>query len=123
MLLGFSTMAAEPMTLFSHTIDAPGVARVLRGLAPKLEMHGTDERWTRIIIRESRGLLRGPATIEFNHERVSPHLAGSVGQSSRVGAPLVPRCALPRRGRVSLLARDYNRKSCAVATRWSISLT
>jgi hypothetical protein len=61
-------MAAEPLTLFSHKIDPAGVARVLRGIAPKMEMEGTEENWTRIVICESRGILRRAATIEFNHD-------------------------------------------------------
>jgi hypothetical protein len=76
-------MAAEPITLFSHSIDPPGVARALRGLAPKLDMQGTDENWTRIIIRERRGLLRRAATIEFNHDR--DYYSGPGWQQQRTG--------------------------------------
>jgi len=61
-------MGAEPFTLFSHKIDPAGVARVLRGLAPKMEMEGTEQNWTRIVIRESRGLLRRGVVIEFTHD-------------------------------------------------------
>jgi hypothetical protein len=61
-------MPAEPITFFSHKLDPAGVARALRSLAPKLEMVGNDDDWTRIDISESRGLLRKPATIRFNND-------------------------------------------------------
>ena len=94
-------MPAEPITFFSHKLDPAGVARVLRGLAPKLAMVGTDENWTRIDISESRGLLRKPVTIRFNNDpdyytgaEWERQRSGMLGYFSRFElGPLWPRVA------------------------------
>ena len=50
-------MAAEPITIYSHKIDPAGVARVLRALAPDLEIDGPDDAWSHITIRGLKKLL------------------------------------------------------------------
>jgi hypothetical protein len=59
------------------------VARVLRSLAPTMEMQGTDDNWTRIVIRESRGLLRRTVVVEFSHD--PEYYSGPGWQQQRTG--------------------------------------
>jgi hypothetical protein len=60
-------MAAEPINIFSCKIDPRGVVRVLRSLAPSLQVIGPEDCWKKIIISTSRGWLRKPIVLAFLH--------------------------------------------------------
>jgi hypothetical protein len=61
-------VSAEPIVLYSHRIDPVGVLRVLRDLAPDIEVEGTPEAWTRATIRQRVGFLRRPRVLSFGHD-------------------------------------------------------
>jgi hypothetical protein len=60
-------VSAEPIVLYSHRIDPGGVLRLLRDLAPDVEVEGSPDAWTRATIRESAGFLRKRRTLSFGH--------------------------------------------------------
>lgn len=61
-------MGAEPITLFSHTIDPKGVLDVLRGMAPDLDLVGSEDNWERVTITGRRRFLRKPESITFTQD-------------------------------------------------------
>ena len=62
-------MAAEPIVIYSHKIDAAGVLQLLRQMSPGLQVKGPPDNWQSITITEKRGLLKRAATLSFGHDR------------------------------------------------------
>lgn len=61
-------MSTEPIVIYSHRVDPAGVLRILRDLAPDIEVEGSPDAWTRATIREPIGFLRKPRTLSFRHD-------------------------------------------------------
>jgi hypothetical protein len=61
-------MSAEPINLFSRTIDPAGVLAFLRSLAPGLKVVGPDDNWERIEIVTGKGLLRKGRMLALLHD-------------------------------------------------------
>ena len=60
-------MAAEPINIFSHKQDLPGVAALLRQLAPDATVTGPDQAWQRIEIKGKTSWLRKAPTLIFKN--------------------------------------------------------
>ena len=63
-----STMAAEPINLFSRKIDPRGVVQVLRTLAPSLQVIGLEDCWEKIIIAGSKRFFKKSPLLTFIHD-------------------------------------------------------
>lgn len=61
-------MSAEPINIFSRKIDPRGVVRVLRTLAPSLQLEGPEDCWKKIIIAGPRRFFKKSASLTFMHD-------------------------------------------------------
>ena len=63
-------MATEPITIFSHAVDPPGVLDALRQLTPNVAVVGPADNWTTATVLVSQGLFRRkPRRVVFTHDR------------------------------------------------------
>ena len=62
-------MAAEPVTIFSHTADPAGVARLIQKLVPDAVVTGPAGDWSEIEITvPERGIFRRKSKLIFSHD-------------------------------------------------------